>query len=537
MQRRFHGPAFKRRLVGLFLVTAAVVTTTMTAVKAWETCSVEQGGGICPEGNTCCRLVLDDDDDDDDKRQMASSSISSGCIASDMGRRNATCCLDDEMTYDAATTSRTGCPVGYTCQRRRRRTANGATNNETTAVCVAPPHHRDPLTRTIPRYRLCQAEEIRTVHELSLITTTTTLGGETSSAAGLAYYSSHGPIEDLRTVTIQMALIFIHGADRNGDDYLCSAKATVELQHRFQKENVLVIAPIFYGTNDATRPADRPSLLYWDVSEDSDGPWRYGADASGPVSVSSFAALDALVNAVRTHLQELELVTIAGHSSGGQTVQRWSLLTSNKVWPPSDNHRIRAVVANPSSYVYLTPLRWIDGCWRVPDSTIVSTGGNNRGHKKCPGYDQWEWGLESGGVLDVPYRNAVLSDANATIAVLERFKNRQVVTLAGGRDLCNVSSSTPAADRWCDSHGLEMTCMDELQGSNRLERSARYMASLGELGFSKHRQRRVVVPHVGHDHSLMFQSQKAIEVLYGTGNLLPREVKLGAKTTTEKSSQ
>jgi pimeloyl-ACP methyl ester carboxylesterase len=343
--------------------------------------------------------------------------------------------------------------------------------------------YADPLTTVLPRYRLCDASEITTVHGLPVL--------NPSTFAEIAFYSNMGPLDSINTSAVDMALIVVHGAARNGDDYICSAKATLELQNRFS--NVLIIAPNFYSAAD-DRP--RESLLYWD-SKDTNGNWRYGADSSGPVHYSSFSVLDQLVRFLQAKFTNIQMITVAGHSSGGQLVQRWALLSGvSQSLQPSP--WLRTVVANPSNYAYLSPERFIDGIWKIPDTSA------------CPGYDQWEWGLADGGKLHVPYRDGALS--NGTSIVLERYKSRNVIYMIGGVDRCNVSGSTNSG--WCHSHGLETKCMDQLQGKNRFERNAHYFASLLRLGYGNGNHRHVIVPDVGHDHSMMFQSQEGIQALY-----------------------
>ena len=127
-----------------------------------------------------------------------------------------------------------------------------------------------------------------------------------------------------------------------------------------------------------------------------------------------------------------------------------------------------------------------------------------------PHYNQWEWGLDDGGPIEVPYRKSV---ANNGTELVERFLlHRKVVYLAGGADRCNVSGMDRTG--WCYSHGLETECVDELQGPNRRKRSRRYFKSLqrllimqsaGSRGPPSHV--RFLVPGVGHDHALMFQSE------------------------------
>lgn len=169
----------------LFLLDSTVVLAVLQ-------CPPKQGGGICPDGNTCCPL----------------KNGGSGCIASDMGSFNGTCCSDGV----------TGCAVNYTC----------GSKHSCHATADAKP---DPLLQDMPRYTLCHAfnETLSKVHGLPVV-----------KNAELAYYSSHGNILHERMGKIEMALIVIHGSGRNADDYFCSASAAVELQKEYPKRSVLI---------------------------------------------------------------------------------------------------------------------------------------------------------------------------------------------------------------------------------------------------------------------------------------------------------
>lgn len=433
-----------------FLVCCATLSLFLRAwVSAFEQCSKDLGGGICPDGNTCCQRY-------DGK---------SGCIPSDLGRSNATCCSDDGMT---------GCPPGYAC------IVVGDTKG---CHVVNQSRYIDPLVQDVPRYLLCDATGIEEIY-----------GFDMGNGSRLAYYSSHGPIETIFTTTspstvneserIDMVLIVIHGANGNADDYFCTAKACVELQDSYR--NVLLIAPQFYSASD-TRP--RKELLFWNT--DKDGSWRYGADSMGPIrGISSFSCLDKLVDTLWKNFESLQKVVIAGHSSGAQAVHRWSLLTSE--WRTGGMH---AVVANPSSFAYLEPLRLVNNTsWQIP--------------KGCPMYDGWEWGLSMGGPSEAPYRDRAMKN---TTRLVSRFRDRHVIYLSGSQDRCNVSTD----NGWCSSHGLETTCMDEVQGGDRLERSRHYMLSLQRLGFGETKAHiHHIVPGAGHDHAMMFQSPIGVKSLF-----------------------
>jgi hypothetical protein len=209
----------------------------------------------------------------------------------------------------------------------------------------------------------------------------------------------------------------------------------------------------------------------------------------------------------RWRFPSLERVVLTGHSSGGQFVQRWALLTS--YW---DQTRFHAVAVNPSSYAYLIPERYLDGKWKLPHDLETD----------CPGYNQWEWGLDLGGNYSVGYFEKALNDVDHDLDLLkQRFSQRRTVYMIGSQDRCNMSESKTS---WCNSHGLETTCSDQLQGTNRFERHCNYYQSLlhqlGNIDFAKF-HRSVTVRGVGHDHSLIFNSIEGMFYLFdgdGTNN-------------------
>jgi len=176
---------------------------------------------------------------------------------------------------------------------------------------------------------------------------------------------------------------------------------------------------------------------------------------------------------------------VVGHSSGGQFVQRWGLLT------PIEG--VRVVVANPSSYAYPWDKRFDRHDWIIPPTD-----------DDCPLYNSWGWGLDLSQDFVAPlYVTKILQESNSTEWILQRFAQRDMVYLAGGLDRCNVSKYE--INGWCFSNGLETTCMDNWQGPDRLLRHYNYLAAIA-LRLPSNRHRHAIVPGVGHDHSLMFHS-------------------------------
>ena len=83
------------------------------------------------------------------------------------------------------------------------------------------------------------------------------------------------------------------------------------------------------------------------------------------------------------------------------------------------------------------------------------------GFRSCPDYNRWEWGLSEGGE-HCSYKDDTLARFNGDVdAVAERYARRSVVYLVGEEDRCTVAGTEPG---YCNSHGLEVTCADVLQG-------------------------------------------------------------------------
>ena len=287
------------------------------------------------------------------------------------------------------------------------------------------------------------------------------------------------------------------------------------------------------------------------------------------------------------HFPNLKRIVVAGHSAGGQYVHRWALLSSSPVvWGdgsnidnvPKDkddhidinrnktsnaennrNIEIRAIVANPRSYCYPDNRRMIrtdavvtSESDRLGNETIgvdvnvtdvtriryrnidVNIGideqhsyvfalPDSRDVNKCPTYNQWQWGLDSGGDVISPYKDAALDNIHNNMTALAlRYSKRKVFYLAGEHD-------TLVQEDRCETYGF--------QGDTRNERARRYFRALaaylttttrgGNLGRfnntasptitsnNKLTQEFHQVPGSPHDHTLMFQSAFGREAFYG----------------------
>lgn len=146
---------------------------------------------------------------------------------------------------------------------------------------------------------------------------------------------------DLRDIK-QIVIVF-HGVKRNADAYY-ETVATLLATNPARANDTLILAPRFVGSIDsgfAGMAAWRKAS--WEDGEDS-------VQANGrPAPVSSFQVIDDLLRSLddRKRLPILAGIVLAGHSGGGQLVQRYAVL--NQIDGPlrRDGVALRYVIANP----------------------------------------------------------------------------------------------------------------------------------------------------------------------------------------------
>lgn len=80
----------------------------------------------------------------------------------------------------------------------------------------------------------------------------------------------------------------------------------------------------------------------------------------------------------RTLFPALKEIVVAGHSGGGQVVQRFALTGHDHPLLNTEGIRLRYVVANPSSYAYFSPQR--------PVKFDAAS---------CPGFNDWKYGMQN----------------------------------------------------------------------------------------------------------------------------------------------
>ena len=416
----------------------------------------------------------------------------------------------------------TGCPAGYRCAlhididgntkeycsragdeedidvkksrkllRQSGHTRGTVCSNQTDAI--HPP--------SFPRYHLCQLnqEALKTVHGFPV---------KDQSDYELAYYSNMGSISQAKP-NVRFIFIAIHGSSRIAADYLCAAVGTIQLQSRYPPDSVMVISPHFLVPEDFEpdfKPTQAGALpLRWNETYPIEHTWRYGADSIGG-GVSSFDTIDSLLDHFildrRGFYPNLEAMAIAGHSAGGQFVQRYALLSSH---PALDvkvsqtrtegkrNIQVRLVAANPRSYCYLDNRRYVVGDYERPHEDKI---------KACPRWNQYQWGLNDGGDVVAPYRDRAVELVGGIDSLRRRFLERNVTYLAGAKDILP----------------LEGMCEDDLfQGGCRLERAHHYFGSLALFGAGEKNTHHHLHEVAGSNHAILscfnYQSKRFLDKL------------------------
>ena len=270
-------------LLSLFLIVNIVNinNNVIIVVDAWQVCSsTDGGGGICPDGSTCCPTDI--------------PGISS-CIPGrkkDPNNANGECC-DNNGT---AGSGRTGCGVGYECAFKfsdtDTDTEDSNDDNEEEKekgeeekeeieeeVCkLRNPHPSYLNVPVTPRYELCRLPSSSSSSSLSDVLK---LHGFPVDGYNAAYYSSMGSITQhgnsnggkdnnneneqeqerdysymKKFSSIETILVIVHGSARNADEYLCAGMSLVDKMASasalvtIEKDNMLVIAPKFVADID-----------------------------------------------------------------------------------------------------------------------------------------------------------------------------------------------------------------------------------------------------------------------------------------------
>ncbi|AUA58578.1 Uncharacterised protein [Achromobacter spanius] len=291
--------------------------------------------------------------------------------------------------------------------------------------------------------------------------------------------------DDLRD--IKQIVIVVHGVKRDADSYY-ETVAQLLTHNPDRARNTLILAPRFSGSIDS----GFGGMAAWRKADWEDG--GESVKASGrPAPVTSFQVLDDLLGSLddRKRLPTLAGIVLAGHSAGAQLVHRYAILNNLDGTLRRDGLSLRYVVANPSSYLYLSNER--------PRADGKGYARYERGI--CPTYNQYKYGTDK-----LPAYAGDTDDSRLFV----RYAAREVIYLLGG------------ADNNPEHRLLDKTCGAEAQGATRLARGTGYvqyehvLAARGAKPVPLHHSS-FEVGGVGHDSKRMFGSVCGAQALLGFG--------------------
>ena len=295
------------------------------------------------------------------------------------------------------------------------------------------------------------------------------------------YYRSY-PL-DIANAKIKRAMIIIHGAGRNANDYFVSGMASAFIAGAL--ENTLVISPRFAG-NQGTACKDplAANEIAWDC-----GNWKNGYEALNHKGVHSYDVLDELLKKIADPkiFPNLKGIVVSGHSAGGQITHRYAAV--NKVHE-SIRVPVRYVVSNPSSYVYLDN-------HRLPRDFHCDTKGKCEeeflaysDRRNCTTYNDWMHGLDN----LKGYAASLTADQ-----IRKQLLSRPVTYLMGELDTLPIA-------------GFDASCISMAQGPTRYDRAKAYFAHITRLKAKDHSF--VTVPLCGHNARCVWTAEPALPVVF-----------------------
>jgi hypothetical protein len=275
---------------------------------------------------------------------------------------------------------------------------------------------------------------------------------------------------------ITRALIVVHGAGRDADNYFRTALAATFLAGAF--EDTIVISPRF-ASNNGRGCNDKLDLneINWSCSGDS---WRSGGGATGNDKLTSYDLMDEILRklARKDVFPNLKVIVVTGHSAGGQYVTRYEM--ANRIHDTL-GIPISYVVSNPSSYAYVDPER------PAGNNSELRAFGDAR---NCTTYDNWPYGLKSrsGYTANIPDDQ-----------LKKQLAARGVTYLLGELDILPLG-------------GFDSSCPAMAQGATRLARGQAFANYVNQKYKAQHKV--LVIPLCGHNARCMFTAELALPILF-----------------------
>ena len=278
---------------------------------------------------------------------------------------------------------------------------------------------------------------------------------------------------------VQKAVIVIHGANRNADDYYNSIYNNASDLGVLSE--TIIIAPQFLITADLNHWQPSTEFAFWS----STTPWSSGGLSNSTnehprgYEISSYTIMDSLTAHLLTIYPNIQDIVLLGNSAGGQFVNRYAAGSDQEA-----EGKIRYIVSAPSSYVYMDEYRYgeflFPMTWELPEN--------------CGEYNDYKYGLD-----DLNHYMSMMG----IDSIRERYSRRKIQYLIGSIDT-----------------GGTQDCESMTQGSNRLERCIIYYNYLQYFYGSQiiDNQQIALISGVGHDYNGIFSSSCGRSAVFNYGD-------------------
>lgn len=302
-------------------------------------------------------------------------------------------------------------------------------------------------------------------------------------------YSSYAL--DTYNPKVTRALIMVHGALRNADHYFRTAIAAAFLDGAL--ENTIVIAPHFIDHRDSRQKNE----VVWTEGRVN---WRDGGSSTTNPQLTSFDLADLLVRklADKKVFPNLAKIVIAGHSAGGQFVDRYEM--TNKVDGTLKGVKMSYAVADPSTYAWPTADRPLpvgsakpkDAYKEAMDGVKVNTDFKYGSFDSAndPDYNKWPMGLE-----DLSGYTAHMSAGQ----LRRQLAERTTTYLLGQVDVLPLGGFDPRPDAMA-------------QGPTRRARGEAFAKYVNEKLGAKHKI--IIVSECAHNDRCIYTSAAVLPVIF-----------------------
>jgi len=287
----------------------------------------------------------------------------------------------------------------------------------------------------------------------------------TSQGGSVVCYRTH-PFNQSHP-SVRRVVIVVHGLGRTANGYFRSVLESARADHR--GTGTAIVAPRF------PIAADKPAagMHVWK------GGWAIGHRSLAPRRISSYQVIDEVFDRLRDRKRfpNLSQVVLAGHSAGGQFVNRYAAGGQARV---NQGVRLKFLVMNPSSYVYLDKRR-----------PVLGKAGMFVEPKGVKDFNRYKYGLDD---LNIYMKT------RGREAILKQMQARRVYYLGGTKDMGskNLATSPPAI----------------IQGRHRFERWRNYRMYVKLFPEWSRNAVFQPVPGIGHSGRQMFNSSAARRILF-----------------------